>query len=83
MKIDVKFYPTDYDITVQSGQIDEDGTLWVQWCNHAGAEEEESYDGYYDAGREQLVEWNAKMLVCDKCDDVTEIYDEDDEDYCE
>ena len=83
MKIDVKFYPTYDDITVRGGQIDEDGTLWVEWCNHAGATEEESYDGYYDSAKEELNEWYCKVLACDKCDHVEAIDDDYEEYDCE
>ena len=77
MKIDVKFYPAYEDITVQGGQIDEDGLLWVEWCNHAGATEEKSYNGFYDSAREQLNEWYEDVLACDKCDHVEAINTDD------
>lgn len=81
MNINVKFYPTEYDITVQGGQRDEDGTFWKTWCNHAGATEQDSYDGYYDSAREELVEYDTTVIACDKCDHVEAIDDDSDWEY--
>lgn len=84
VSIDVKFYSTYEDVTVRGGSYDEEGVFWLDWCNHAGATEEDSYDGYYDQYREQLVEYESKWLVCDKCEEaIKEVFDEDSEDYDE
>jgi hypothetical protein len=75
MKILVKGESTHEAITVRGGYWDNEGVFWLEWCNHAGAEVEDSFESYYDQGREQMVEWESKWLVCDKCEEATEHYE--------
>ena len=77
MRIDVKGESTHEAITVRGGYWDNEGVFWQDWCNHAGATEEKSHDGYYDSAREQLNEWYEDVLACDKCDHVEAITKDD------
>lgn len=55
-------YNVEQPITVRGG-VFVDGIFDLDWCNHAGAQEEElTSDAGLDTERTQ------KVLVCDKCE---------------
>lgn len=73
MKINIDYYPTWQDITVQTGWWNE-GYFEMETCNHAGMEKHKAYtfdgfsEGYY--------------YECDKCDESWADYEiESDDDW--
>ena len=75
MRIEVKYTPRHEAITVQGGQIDEDGTFWMEWCNHAGAEQTES--STWSAGFDGEPRYHDEQFnACDKCDETWDIMED-------
>lgn len=76
-KINVDYYPTWHDITVQFGWWDND-YFTIEYCNHAGNLEKEqayTFDGFFDS----------EYYTCTKCDETFDVWeiesDDDDELY--
>lgn len=70
-KIEVNYYPTWHDITVQSGWWN-DGYFEMETCNHAGMIKETSYtfDGWHDGD----------FYTCDKCEETFDVWEIESED---
>lgn len=74
MSIQVNYYPSEYEITVQTGWWN-DGYFEMETCNHAGMEQEKDYT--FDG------EYNGVYYKCDKCDETFDQWEieSDDTDY--
>ena len=71
MSIQVNYYPSEYEITVQTGWWNE-GYFEMETCNHAGKtlEKDYTFDGYD----------NGYFYQCDKCDETWEQWEIDGDD---
>ena len=72
MTIDVKYYPSDYDITVQFGWWEND-YFNIEYCNHANVEKDTAYtfDGYKECD----------YYFCRKCDETFDIWEVENDPY--